>query len=238
MFTDTKISKRHWRNGGLSIAILALGLVSGCGEPKITKSPLASQSDGGETGGGTTGGTTGGALSLTGTWMSQCEEADEEGSSWSKTTAVFSGSSVVNTVKYYSDANCTTETSILAYTASIVIGSAMSSPSGAYALQSTISTIMATYKTDEGVQSANEGVPEFGITPQCGGGFTKDVARELNASNCAEDTFFSSAFTPSYNIIKADGDKLYYGELTEENDGSAIDKRPTTLMTSYLSKQP
>jgi hypothetical protein len=72
----------------------------------------------------------------------------------------------------------------------------------------------------------------------CNGGFVKNVAKELNASNCQDDEFFGTWFSTNYDIAKVDGSKFYFGEWTEENDGTEAAKRPTAIGTRFFEKQP
>lgn len=197
---------------------------------KLKTTYYTKKGTGGDNGGGTTGNSTVNPPSLTGTWVGACEQ-DEDGSSM-QTTHTFSGSSLTSTSSMYSDAECTQEEVLFVGTGSFSLGNQLTAPAGAFAYDSNIGQITVTYKTDERVTAANA------AGGFCGQTVTKDVGLELNAADCSGDPEFSSFFSTAYDVIKVDGDKLYFGELTQTKDGSTAEKRPTALSTSYSLKQP
>jgi hypothetical protein len=205
--------------------VIILTIMAGCGKPSITKSSPSSN-------------TTNSSTQLDGTWLGSCEV--DEGDASSKSDFVVSGSSVTLTTRYYSGGNCATENSVSVYSLNYSIGGPAASPAGAVEVQQTLSKIMITLKTQQGVTTANEGVKweeQVIMPPTCNGGFTINVPKELNPTVCAGDLLYGSMFGTAYGIIKIDGDKLYFGETDETNDGSTAAKRPTKLQSSYLTKQ-
>ncbi|MEY4631855.1 MAG: hypothetical protein RIQ81_1975 [Pseudomonadota bacterium] len=167
---------------------------------------------------------------LDGTWTMACAPDEGEDGSWSKQTAVHSGGTGNFTLQLYSDADCTTETTSLTMTATYTGGNAVATPAGAKEVDVTVSKVTITAKTDDAVTLWNN---------FCGGGFTKDTAKELTATTCADDASFKSTFDAQYTLYKIDGTKLYEGKCGDS--GSATDcttsaKRATELDTVFWTK--
>ena len=212
-----------WKMHFFSMILVAL--ITSCGKPSKSKST-------------TSNGTNTSTSLADGTWVSGC--AVYAAGQWTKSEIVIAGGSSTSTISIYSDATCVTGISESVFYSSFNVGGVVASPAGALELKETVSKIMMTLKTTEGVTTANEGWKigeEVVFPPACKGGFTINVPRELNPTVCAGDLLYGGFFTPSYGIVKIDGDKIYFGETDETNDGSTAAKRPTKLQSSYLTKQ-
>jgi hypothetical protein len=206
--------------------MVILTLITSCGKPSKTKSPTSNN------------GTNNTTSLADGTWVSGC--AVYAAGQWTKSEIVIAGGSSTSTISIYSDATCVTGISESVFYSSFNVGGAVASPAGALELKETVSKIMMTLKTTDGVTTANEGWKiggEVVFPPACNGGFTINVPRELNPTVCAGDLLYGGFFTPSYGIVKIDGDKIYFGETDETNDGSTAAKRPTKLKTTYYTKK-
>jgi hypothetical protein len=200
---------------------LAFGLVSvsGCSEPKAPN---------------VTGGNGNTGSNIDGVWTTSCVT---ENDSFKKFVLNISGSISTKTEFKYEDASCTTEISQIAYQSSFALGTNVATPVGALAFEQTVTKMIMTLKSQELVQLAN-GTPEFGMPPLiCGGGFTINVPKELTASTCQGDEIYSDLFQKSFDIVKLDGDKLYFGQIDKTNDGSSAANRPKQLETMYYTKR-
>ncbi|MEI6833618.1 MAG: hypothetical protein WCL28_06455 [bacterium] len=207
-------------------SMILLSLITGCGKTKKSKPPTSND-------------TNTSTQVADGNWLGSCE-ADGAGKS-KKSDFVVSGSSATSTIRTFSDANCVTEASVSVFSIRFVVGRPVATPAGAFEVEQTVSKIMMTLKTPEGVTMANEGVKidDAVVWPAtCNGGFTINVPKELNSTVCAGDLLYGALFSTSYGIVKVDGDKIYFGETDETNDGSTPAKRPTKLESSHYSKQP
>jgi hypothetical protein len=172
----------------------------------------------------------GAASEIDGTWSSTCVSDNNGG--FSKTLFVISGGTGVTTSGTYSDAACTTATSLMAMTATVTAGNAVTSPAGAKELTTKLTSITFTYKTTDQVNAAN-------AATICGGGFVKDQPKTVTASDCSNTAAFKEFFDESFSIYKVDGNKLYTGECGDEGtatDCSAATKRPSALDTSFYTK--
>jgi len=164
---------------------------------------------------------------LEGTWTDTCT-ASSDASSYSKSTTVITGTTSTTTSNIYTDAACTTVRDTVVSIATFSLGAAVSAPSGAKEYNSKISKILWTVKNDQAASYTT-----------CGGGFTKNVAKELNATNCADDADLKSSFIDNCDVYKLDGTKLYFGKMGDAGtatDGTTAAKRPTTLETTAWTK--
>jgi hypothetical protein len=164
---------------------------------------------------------------LEGIWTDTCT-ASSDASSYSKSTTVVTGTTETTTSNIYTDAACSTVRDTVVSTATFSLGAAVTAPSGAKEYNSKISKILWTVKNDQAA-----------AYNYCGGGFTQDVAKELNATNCADDADLKSSFADSYDVYKLDGAKLYFGvtgDAGTDTDGTTAAKRPTTLKTTVWTK--
>ena len=169
-----------------------------------------------------------------GTWLQACEADD--GTS-NKGSNVFGGGRSSITQTYYSDANCTTEAWSIVMTSTYTLGAAVTIPAGAKEVNSTVSKAVVTMKDQNYVDLFNGQIQ--GAPATCGGGFVKDVPKELNATTCASDANFKKLFTDTFGIYKIDGTKLYSGNCGDsgtDTDCTSATKRPKTLKTDPLTK--
>ena len=176
----------------------------------------------------------GSSSGLDGTWVSSCESDGQSGST--KTTSLIAGTSLTATTVNYSDAACTTATNSSIFSATLTLGGAVSTPAGAKEFSSKVTKISVTLKDDSTLAFYNG---ELGTSAICGGGFVKDVAKELNATNCKDDVLYGALFDEVFTIYKVDGNKLYQGQCGDDGtatDCSAATKRPTSLEQTYSTK--
>jgi hypothetical protein len=169
-----------------------------------------------------------------GNWVSTCEADSSSGST--KSTFVVGAGAMTLTTSNYSDAACATATNLSVMSGVFTVGSAVSSPAGAKEVNSSVTKITVTISDDNTLAYYNG---TMGTPAVCGGGFVKNVAKELNSTSCKNDTLYGSFFADSFSIYKVDGAKLYQGECGESGsatDCSAATKRPTSLETTFYTK--
>jgi len=205
------------------VALASIVLLAGCGSKGSDSKKNSTEG----------GGSTGAVSALEGTWVGACES---DNGKYQKESLTVTGSAYEQTVRLYTDSACTTEESVTIYSATVVDAGDASTPAGAKAINSTVSKLIMTFKTPEGLDVANNGISAFGMPPICGGGFVLNQAKELTQSTCANDPIYSLFFGTAYSIYKIDGDKLYIGETDETNDGSSASKRAKVLGSSYFTK--
>lgn len=169
---------------------------------------------------------------LDGTWVGTCS-ADKETSS--KENRMFGSGQVTVTLINYSDLVCGNLTLEMVISRPFATGAAVTTPAGAKESTFSPTTKMTvTLRTDEFVSLFNG---TAGNTAVCGGGFVKNQAKEVTAAACKDDDFFDT--TTVYNIYKIDGTKLYRGACGDKGtatDCTSATKRPTTLLTEFLTK--
>lgn len=194
----------------LGASILALAATFGCGTSDGSGGSAGSDADG--------------------TWSSPCV-ADGKGEYY-KETYVIGAAVATQTMGLYSDANCTTATSLTAYNNTFTTGNAVSSPAGAKEVTTKLITITMTFKTDDKVSSAN-------MFKFCNAQFVKDEAKVLDSTACKDDFLYKDAFNDTFTIYKVDGTKLYLGECGDDGtstDCTAAAKRASALSDAYYTK--
>jgi hypothetical protein len=183
-----------------------------------------------------------GASGLDGTWVEACgtdgSPANDE-SQYDTATLVFAGTKATKTTITYSDKKCQTKSHSGRIIATIVdSGKAVSKPDGALSLDTKLDEMYVTPLTDDLVATLNGTLP--GGKPFCGGGFVKDVEKQIVYDACDADDRAGSPDTVDYGIYKIDGTTLYDGDSGDPgdaDDGSTPDKRPTAFAARTYSRQ-
>ena len=171
---------------------------------------------------------------LDGTWVGACSA--DEGTS-SDATDVFGSGQLSRTSKGYSDASCVTQTGAMTVSFPFATGAAVTTPAGAKEITFSPTTkVTITLKTDLVVSEWNGTASEPAV---CGGGFVKNVTKEVNATACGVEWAFLFDTANFYDIYKIVDAKLFTGDCGE--DGTATDctsaaKRATTLGTDFSTK--
>ena len=169
---------------------------------------------------------------IVGTWKATCVTVSSDTPYGSMTETIAANNTATMTSIAYSAAGCadSLKNFTVGLTVSWTKGAAVTGVDGAYNLDSTYSKVEFTIHTDALVS-------QFNTAGACGGGWTKDVAKEITAT-AASCTGFPKSGDKNYDIYKVDGTKLYFGDSSGGKDGSTADKRPTALKTSLaLDKQ-
>lgn len=232
------------------LALMQLTYLMSCSGPEISQAPLKSTMGGSletseestKSGGGQTsevkqgnGDENEAAVSaFDGTWIGSCFLDDRSGQ-YLKLKVVITGSSFVKTRTYFYNATCAQTTVGLEVTSnnSFTLGSPLTSPSGAVAVNRTASTFTAKPFLLMFLGFLNE-------TPVCGGGFVLNEAKSVTKSECVGDSFIGDQFDPIFDIVgisETDG-KLYFGALDGDNNGRTIDLRPQSFDSYGYVKQP
>lgn len=204
------------------VTVPALTTAPSCSQPTLSRAPTAGVN-----------GDRDKPFSIDGTWATNCEIIDDTPT---KMVLAVAGSSAIKTVYLYSDTHCSKQESKAVYTQTFELGKPTPQPIGAFEINETVSKIALTLYTPEILQFAN-GTPSLDIPPSiCGGGFTINVARDLDAANCLNDVFFGFEFKPKFDIVKLEGEKLYFGESDEIHDKTDTSRRPVTLKSLHYTK--
>ena len=180
---------------------------------------------------------------LEGTWISTCRtQTDQLGSSFfERQTLVFSGSKMTSALRSYSDQNCQTELKtkpVLASVSNFATGDFVVGAAGAKKFNRQTETLTITLTTDDYVSlyNGNATTPAY-----CGGGFVKNVPKELTANSCASNAAARSEFDMEYDIFKVADGLLYFGYMTAAGtatDGRSENARPVALDPSVFTKSP
>lgn len=180
---------------------------------------------------------------LDGTWISTCRtKTDQLGSSFfERQILVFSGSKMTSALRSYSDQNCQTELKtkpILASVSNFATGDFVVGAAGAKKFNRQTETLTITLTTDDYVSLYNGSA----TTPAyCGGGFVKDMPKELTANSCASNAAARAEFDMEYDIFKVADGLLYFGFMTATGtatDGRSETARPVALDPSVFTKSP
>ena len=171
---------------------------------------------------------------LDGTWVTACRPDWDRNSN--KTTIEFgSGQFTFTAHGYPFDDYCVTETEAFTISRPFATGAAVTTPAGAKEFTFSPATkVTITVKTD-GFVSAYNGMQ--GDPATCGGGFVKNVAKEVNAAACGVEYADVFDTANSYSIYKIVGTKLFTGDCGEAGtatDCTSAAKRPTTLSTKFI----
>jgi hypothetical protein len=180
---------------------------------------------------------------LDGTWISMCRaQTDQLGSSFfERQTLVFSGGKMTSALRSYSDQNCQTELNtkpILGSVSTFSIGDFVVGAAGAKKFNRQTETLTITLTTDDYVSlyNGNATTPAY-----CGGGFVKNVPKELTANSCASNAAARAEFDVEYDIFKVADGLLYFGFMTATGtatDGRSENARPAALDPSVFTKAP
>ena len=180
---------------------------------------------------------------LDGTWISTCRaQTDQLGSSFfERQTLVFSGGKMTSALRSYSDQNCQTELNtkpILGSVSTFSTGDFVVGAAGAKKFNRQTETLTITLTTDDYVSlyNGNATTPAY-----CGGGFVRNVPKELTANSCASNAAARAEFDMEYDIFKVADGLLYFGFMTAAGtatDGRSENTRPVALDPSVFTKAP
>jgi hypothetical protein len=180
---------------------------------------------------------------LDGTWISMCRtQTDQLGSSFfERQTLVFAGTKMTSALRSYSDQNCQTELNtkpILGSVSTFSIGDFVVGAAGAKKFNRQTETLTITLTTDDYVALYNGNAS---TSAYCGGGFVKNVPKELTANSCASNAAARAEFDMEYDIFKVADGLLYFGYMTAAGtatDGRSETARPVALDPSVFTKSP
>lgn len=127
------------------------------------------------------------------------------------------------TVQLYSDNACQSNIGSATYNGTSIIGGDSVAGDGARILDLNYTAVSVTINDDTAVTFAN-GLQTCGIND-----WAKGVARDVTAHagdvNCA----FTSAAGPVYDIVKTDGQTMFFGEVDATHDKKTDGARPVVL---------
>lgn len=163
---------------------------------------------------------------LEGAWVTNCtSNQDPDYPENMIVRSVFTASTVAVSSSVYAidDVTCKKKLTTSEIASDYTLGNEVAGVSGAKEFNVILTKVSFSINSQEDVASYNE-------SESCG--FTDwklDTVKDLTKTECVT--------SPQYDIVKVDGNKLYFGLATETLDGSAAAKRPISLETIFLSKE-
>ncbi len=168
---------------------------------------------------------------LDGTWKQSCgPDFDKDGKvkEYNTSELTYSGKSVNNITKIYSDNECKYLELSFEVTGSHESGKVLGAPQGAKSSDFKLIKMQIALYSAEAVNGYND---KQGGTAVCGGGWVKGQLRTISKATCSnfDEMYGAQFFTTYYDIYKIQDGLLYLGESLKDDDlGSthAPEERP------------
>jgi hypothetical protein len=175
------------------------------------------------------------AVALAGSWSTSCLQDASRPNSYVKDIRTFDGLSFMTAFTTYSDNACTQPIMIQEQAGTFAIGAVANNDDAsvngdARQLDITINAIFVTLATDSQVKTYND-------RQICGGGWTKNVKRQITKSECNPDSSNNSDVDLIYDIFIVKGTSLYFGRKAAGTAGSSPETRPAELEISKVFTQ-
>ncbi len=211
----------------LATCSLLLGMVSAYAcQPQAEKTTVKSESD------QDSADASGASNELDGTWKQSCGPGfDKDGKvkEYNTSELTYSGKSVNNITKIYSDNECKYIELSFEVTGSHESGKVLGAPQGAKSSDLKLIKMQIALYSAEAVNGYND---KQGGTAVCGGGWVIGQWRTISKSTCQNfDELYGAQFASTYyDIYKIQDGLLYDGDTGKDNDvGSTPEKRPKTF---------
>lgn len=160
---------------------------------------------------------------LQGEWTQTCQLG------YSK-TQIFQDDSSATTEFFYQDKNCKHESFRFQTNGSVK-----------FSAENT-TWIHFTYESVQLTLFSLDAIEDFNNRQVCGfSDWQQGVTKQITGLTCALFTVNQNSKIPhsgdsKFGIYKIEDDKLFYGKMTKEKDGSSIEKRPTEFSLDFLIK--